>query len=520
MKNLPLGIQTFRDIIEYNKLYVDKTRQIYKLLENQDKYFFLSRPRRFGKSLLISTLKEIFLGNKELFKGLWIYDKIEWKKHPVIHLDFSGISFETPEKFRNSFENRMNDLFEDNKISINKDRDYKEKFRDLLKKLSETGKVVILIDEYDKPLIEFIDKPDIALENRSILKNFYEVIKESDQYIRFAMLTGVSKFSRVSVFSCLNNLIDITLDEQFSTLLGYTEDELSNYFSEHIKTIADKIKLNTDLLRQEIKNWYNGYSWDGKNFVYNPFSILSLFYHKEFGNYWFTSGTPEFLIKMIRQYNIDIESLENYEADETLFDSFDINQMNVESLLFQTGYLTIKEIFLKSVTQKKYILNYPNLEVKESFLKNLLTNFANKPNLGVLVGKISEAIEKDNIELFFTHLISLFAMIPHHIFIENKEAYYHTIIYLILTLMGVRIKTEVNTNKGRIDAVVETEKQIYVMEFKLGSAEKALEQIETMKYYQPFLSSGKEITLVGIGFDVEERNVKSYLVKNLTHPLS
>ncbi len=515
MKKLPLGIQTFKNIIEENYLYIDKTEIINKLISDGGKYYFISRPRRFGKSLLISTLKEIFSGNKELFKGLWIYDKIEWKKYPIIHLDFSGISYEKPDSLRKSLGNRMIDLLQNNNLSVNPDKDYKDNFKDLIEKLSEKEKVVILIDEYDKPLVEFVDKSEVAIENRDILKNFYEVIKESDQYLKFSILTGVSKFSRVSVFSGLNNLRDITLSETFSTLFGYTEYELKHYFPEYLQSMAEKLKMEKETLYQEIKNWYNGYSWDGENFVYNPFSILYLFTEQQFNNYWFTSGTPTFLIKMINQYETDIKTLENLEVSASIFDSFDVNKMNVESLLFQTGYLTIKKVIIKSITRKKYILNYPNLEVKDSLLKNILADFINKSTSDVLVDKISESIEENNLDDFFIHLKSLFASIPSHLFIKNKEAYYHTIIYLVLTLVGVMIKVEVHTNKGRIDAVIETVENIYILEFKLSSPEKALEQIETMNYHEKYLGSGKSVILIGIGFDAGKRNIGNYLIKKL-----
>ncbi len=516
MKNLPLGIQTFKNIIEEDYIYVDKTKDIYELLAYKGKYFFLSRPRRFGKSLLVTTLKEIFSGNKELFKGLWIYNKIKWQKYPVIRLDFSSLSFETPEKLRINLGSRISEFADDFKISIDNNRDYKDKFRKLIKKLSEKEKVVVLIDEYDKPIIDFIDNPEIALENRTILKNFYETLKSSEEYIKFVFITGVSKFSRVSVFSGLNNLTDITLDEKFATMLGYTESELFSYFEKHIKATAKKLNVTEDKLKYEIKNWYNGYSWDGKNFVYNPYSILSMFYHKEINNYWFMSGTPTFLIKLIKEYNIDIKSLENYETKKDIFETYDIDKMKVESLLFQTGYLTIKNVIEHSIAFRDYILNYPNLEVKESLLKNILDNISeSKIDNEVIIGKMARSLENKDLEVFFTILKSLFASIPSSLFIKDKEAYYHTIIYLVLTLIGVRISVEVHTNKGRIDAVIETEKNIFVFEFKIGSSKKAINQIEEKKYYEKYLSDKKEILLIGVNFSIRSRNIKDFLVKNI-----
>ncbi len=515
MKKLPLGIQTFKDIIQDNYLYIDKTKDLYNLIKDGGKYYFISRPRRFGKSLLVSTLKEIFSGNKELFKGLWIYDKLEWKKHPVIHIDFSGMDLRTPETFLNNLENRMSDLLKDNNFEVDEKKSYKENFRFLMEKLSKQEKVVILIDEYDKPIVNFVDNIEIANKNREILKNFYETIKESDQYIRFAFLTGVSKFSKVSVFSGLNNLRDITLEEKFATIAGYTENELFNYFDEYIKSTSDKLHVTPEFLKDTLKDWYNGYSWDGKNFVYNPYSILSVFTVQKINNYWFQSGTPTFLIKLIKEKSIEIKKFENIEASAAMLDSFEIENIDVESLLFQTGYLTIKEIIEYSISERVYILSYPNTEVKESLLKNILNNFLESGNNDILVGKLYRSLNKNNLEEFFNILNDIFINIPAVIFMSNKEAYYHTIIYLILTLIGVKISVEVYTNKGRIDAVIETETHIYVIEFKMSNSKEAIKQIEAKKYYEKYISSGKTITLIGIAFNMKERNIGSYLVKNL-----
>lgn len=403
-------------------------------------------------------------------------------------------------------------------------------FNELIEKLSIIDKLVILIDEYDKPIIEHVDNLEIANEMRNILKEFYTVLKSSESNIKFCFLTGVSKFSKVSIFSGLNNLRDITLEEKFSTITGYTENQLFTYFKEYIEVTADKLNVSADELKQALKNWYNGYSWDGINFVYNPYSILSIFVSQQINNYWFSSGTPTFLLKLIREYDIDVKELENYETGVDILDSFEIDKINVQSLLFQTGYLTIKKIIQYSITDRVYILDYPNMEVKESLLRNILNDLTNptKDN-EVLIGKLVRSILKNNIEDFFKELQTLFASIPSHIFIKDKEAYYHTIIYLVLTLMGVRINVEtyINTslltNHGRIDtstslsasAVIENETHIYILEFKLGTAEVALKQIEEMKYHEKYLSLNKAITLLGIGFDKKKRNIKNHLIKNI-----
>lgn len=382
MKSSPLVIQTFKDIIEANDIYVDKTKDIYNLL-TEGKFFFLSRPRRFGKSLLISTLNEIFSGNKELFKGLWIYDKIEWKKYPVIRIDFTGLVYtEGVNGFKDSFFNKIKNIGLKYNIDI-KSNDYKSSFQEFIENLSKIEKVVILIDEYDKPIVEFIEDSDIRNQMRDILKDFYLVIKELDQYIKFAFLTGVSKFSKISIFSGLNNLRDITLEEKFSTMLGYTEKELFSYFKDHIKATADKLNLTENVLKEMLKLWYNGYSWDGKIFVYNPFSILNVFTVQQINNYWFQSGTPTFLIKLIKEKEVNVQALEKYIASDEVLNSFEIEDIDVESLLFQTGYLTIKEILEPNSPFREYVFTYPNMEARESLLTNILMSFSEsskKPN--------------------------------------------------------------------------------------------------------------------------------------------
>jgi hypothetical protein len=395
LKHLPIiGKQTFKDLIEGNMLYVDKTKDIYNLLSSGETYYFLSRPRRFGKSLLISTLEEIFLGNKGLFKDLYIYDKIEWKKYPIIRIDFTGLVYvEGIEGFKRSFFNKIKNIGLEYQIDL-RSSDYKTSFQELIEKLSKINKVVVLIDEYDKPIVEYIDDSEIRNSMRDIIKDFYIVLKESDKYIQFAFLTGVSKFSKISVFSGLNNLTDLTMDKNYSTMLGYTQDELEYYFEDRIKLLAEELETSFEEAKQELKKWYNGYSWDGKNFVYNPFSILNVLKDKMLNNYWFKSGTPTLLIKLIKEKEIDIEALENFEASDALLDSFEIDDIEVESLLFQTGYLTIKEIKNPKSPYRKYILNYPNTEVKESLLNNILRGISSSKNNEIKIDHIVEPIKK------------------------------------------------------------------------------------------------------------------------------
>ncbi|HLP48139.1 MAG TPA: AAA family ATPase [Candidatus Kapabacteria bacterium] len=519
MKNLPLGIQTFRKIIEENRLYVDKTKDIYNLLAQGGQYYFLSRPRLFGKSLLVSTLKEIFLGNKELFKGLWIEDKIEWINHPVIHIDFSVVEYETAELMKESLVQTLDGIAAGHGIQLTT-VSYKTRFGELIRKLSSKGKVVILIDEYDKPIIDFVENREIAIQNRDILKSFYSTLKGLDEHLKFVFITGVSKFSKVSIFSDLNNLTDITLDETYATMLGYTHRELLEYFDEEIEALLKKEEGTDgtkDELVNDIKYWYNGYSWDGTNFVYNPFSILNLFQKRKFANYWFESGSPSFLVKLARKEDIALAELENYKAGEEVFSAFDIDKMQVVSILFQTGYLTIKEIIPISRTRRFYILSFPNAEVKESLLVYLLGDMSPKyeGKISVMVDDLKAYLKTGNLEKFFELMRSIFAQISYDMFVKDREGYYQTVIYLILKLTGINIDTEVETNLGRIDAVIHLEKVIYVMEFKIGTPEEALKQIKEKKYYERYLSLSKTIMLIGIGIDTAGRNIKEYKIEKV-----
>jgi hypothetical protein len=518
MKNLPIRVQTFSKLIEGNYLYIDKTRDIYNLFAEGGQYYFLSRPRRFGKSLLISTLAEIFSGNKELFKGLWIYDKIDWTPHPVIHLDLSKITFKTPELLEEALNSRIEKIAAGYKIKLDPGLFFKEKFSQLLEKMSQKQKVVILIDEYDKPMIEYVETDEIetAKEIRKVLKNFYGIIKASDAYLRFVFITGVSKFSKVSVFSDLNNLIDITLFEKFSTLLGYTQADMDRYFPPYMEQMAEKRGMSQGYLAASVRKWYNGYSWDGENFVYNPYSILNLFNANSFGNFWFSTGTPTFLIQLIKNQHIDITEFENLPVNSFTFDSYDIENMEIAALLFQTGYLTVKRITIEN-EEKTYELAYPNHEVKNSFLTNLFGEYTQK-KVGSntrLLKRMGKALDADDMDVFIQELKSVFASIPYHIFIGEREAYYHSIIYLVLSLNGASVMSEDPTNIGRIDAVVQTNNKIYIMEFKMGSEKEALEQIKKKKYYEKYLGGSKEIVLMGIAFDPEKRNIGNYLSETL-----
>jgi len=507
MKRLPIGIQTFSEIINENYCYVDKTRIIYELINN-GKYFFLSRPRRFGKSLLIDTLKDLFEGREELFKGLWLENKWLWnKKYPAIKISFGGGVRNTDELdivIKNQFKNIYEDYeLKDYEITLSN-----VMFLSLIRKLYKeyNSQVVILIDEYDKPILDNITDKDKATAIREDLKDLYSVLKEADSYIKFCFITGVSKFSKVSLFSGLNNLWDITLDERFATICGYTQNDLETVFMEYL--------VGVDL--EKVKLWYNGYSWLGEG-VYNPFDIL-LFLgsaSREFKNYWFETGSPTFLLKLLKERKYYLPELERIRAGESLIGSFDVDCIESAALLFQTGYLTIKG---KRQTGAKieYELTYPNLEVKSS-LNDYLLFYLNKDaqTKENTQSNVYDAIEKLNFESLKDAFFRLFAAIPYEWYIKNEldkyEGYYASIFYAVFASLGYDLRVEESTNHGRIDMVIKTDKVVIIFEFKVIDKESeqntALEQIKDKRYYEKYLNSGKDIYLVGIEFSKSERNI-------------
>jgi len=368
MRKYPIGLQSFKDIREDKYLYVDKTSLIHALIES-GKYFFLSRPRRFGKSLLLSTIKEIFSGKKELFRGLWIEDQWHWeRKHPVIHLRFSKMPYELI-GLELAISQELDRLAKELGYSL-EETNIKDKFTELIRKAASREKVVILVDEYDKPIVDFLDEIPKAEENRAIFRSFYSVLKDADEYIRFLLITGVSRFSKVSIFSGLNNIEDISLSEPMNDLVGITQAELESNFEPELEALAKKFGVEYKEILEETKYWYNGYSWTGPHTLYNPFSLLLLFKQQRFDNFWFETGTPTFLVKALKQqkeYQFD-----RVNAILTELGSFDFNNPVSEALLFQTGYVTIKHYNQKSGIAE---LGYPNKEVENSLKDALLSTY-------------------------------------------------------------------------------------------------------------------------------------------------
>lgn len=514
LKPLPVGLYTFRDIIEGGFLYVDKTRWIYELVRYRKGIYFLSRPRRFGKSLLVSTLSEIFHGNRDLFQGLWLYaSDYDWKEHPVIHLDFSQYTADNAEQLKSIIKGYLQDVAFDHGITLREDG-YQQQFGSLIRQLAARERVVILIDEYDKPILDHLDNLEEAQRVRDVLKAFYTVIKSLDRYIRFVFLTGISKFSKVGVFSGLNNLNDLTMIPRFAAAVGLTEEEIRTHFADYIASFAEKEATTAEELLVQMRQWYNGFCFapNGEN-VYNPFSTLLFFEHQRFASFWFETGTPTFLINLIREKNYDIEIIEDLIVPETVFSVYEVENLNITPLLFQTGYLTIKDYDKETLL---YTLYYPNYEVENAFLNYLLNSY--KSTQRELVEKhlwdLVRALQANALDAFFTTLAIFFAQVPYNIQIK-QEKYYQTIFYLIFKLIGLKIDAELHTNQGRIDAVIELADRIYLFEFKLdGSAAEALQQIKDNQYVQRYRSTGKPLHLIGANFDTATRTITEWKLED------
>ncbi|CAA6813622.1 MAG: Unknown protein [uncultured Sulfurovum sp.] len=517
MKKLPIGIQTFHEIRDKkeNYIYIDKTNLALSLINN-GKYYFLSRPRRFGKSLFLDTLKDIFEGKKELFEGLYIYDKWDWQTaYPVIHISFGAGVTKSVKDLDKTILWIINENQERLKLECQYKDDVKNCFLELIKKAHQkyNQKVVILIDKYDKPILDNITNKQLSKEIRDRLKNIYSVIKESDQYVKFALLTGVSKFSKVSLFSGLNNLEDISLSPNYATICGYTHEDVKKSFEERL----DGVDLD------ELKKWYNGYNFLGEG-VYNPFDILLFFSKgKSYSNYWFETGNPSFLIEVLKERNFFLPNLEEIKVNESNLSSFDIDYIKLETLLFQTGYLTIKEV-KQRFNQKVYHLSYPNLEVKTALNEHIFEYLLADATLDKT--PIFDAIEEQDMKKFENSIYSLFASLPYNAYvkseIQNYEGYYANVIYAYLAGLGIEFIAEDVTSLGRIDLTIATPdmSQVYVIEFKVVDNEnqnsKALQQIKDKKYHEKYLNIAKEIIIVGIEFSKKDKNISKFEWESVT----
>ncbi len=513
VQKYPIGIQAFSKLREEKLLYIDKTEQVYKLTQGGT-YFFLARPRRFGKSLLISTLQSLYEAKKELFKGLWIENNWDWSKtNPVIWIPFNNLDYATL-----GLENVVTDWLhiEAQKYDLAlSGESAAQLFRNFITEVHQkTGrKAVILIDEYDKPLIDFLDdsKREQFETNRRFLKSFYGVLKPMDMHLELVLLTGVSQFSKVSIFSDLNNIQDISLNRDYGQLVGINQTELEAHFTRELGIIAEEKGITKDELLTKIKTWYNGYTWDLRTRLYNPFSLLLYFAnHGEFRSYWFDTGSPNFLIQELRKRKLyDISQVK---ATSSTLTSFDIANLNTTCLLFQTGYLTLTKY---DEEDGIYTLDYPNQEVRHALSQYLLVSYREDTEVVLpTVIDFRNALKNNDLDDAIAQINAIFSSIPYDHWQNDNEGFYHALVHLTFVLLGAYVQCEVHTSKGRCDALVQTADYIYAFEFKLDkSAKVALQQIETKGYLTPYMASSKTKIAVGVSFSSKLKKVKGYLVK-------
>ena len=510
----PVGIQSFEEIRKGNYIYIDKTEYIYELVKS-GKYYFLSRPRRFGKSLLISTLEAYFLGKKELFKGLAM-EKLEeeWIEYPILHIDLNTKKYNS----RTSIEEILNqhlEVWESLYGNEKSNRSPEERFTYIIRKAAEkTGRnVVILIDEYDKPMLQAIGNEELLNEYRSTLKAFYGTMKSCDKYIKFAILTGVTKFSKVSVFSDLNNLMDISLSRRFASLCGITEQELLRDLGEDIKVMAQKNDIGEEEMKDTLKKWYDGYHFaDKSDDIYNPFSILNAFAEMQVGSYWFETGTPTFLVELLKKSNYDLQRFNKEMASSDSLGGIDSMYTNPVPILYQSGYLTIKEYDKEF---RIYYLGFPNREVEEGFSRFILPFYASVENNNSMfeIKSFINDVRRGDIDSFMQRLQSFFADTTYEL-ARELELHYQNVLFIVFKLLGFYTETEYHTSNGRIDLVIKTDNYIYVMEFKLnGSAEDAMRQINEKGYALPFASDKRKVLKVGVNFNNNVRGIEKWVVE-------
>ena len=527
---LPIGGQDFSDLRRNGFIYVDKTHFVADLV-SASKYYFLSRPRRFGKSLFLSTLKAYFEGKKECFEGLFLEKWEEaqaaqegreaWQQYPVLYLDLNAKNYESRENLENVLDRHLS-IWE-NKYGVKEKRvDLEDRFQSLLRYICETThqQVIVLVDEYDKPLLLTLEEglEDLNNEYRRILKGFFAVLKSGDPYLRFVFLTGVSRFSKISLFSDLNHLNDISLNRDYSSVCGITEEELKSNFQPEIEALSESEQLTYEETLEKLKQTYDGYLFiDGGVHVYNPFSLLNVFSDRMFFDYWFQSGTPTFLVQYLKKAHFYLPDLENnVEIDLSSLNNFKVDVGSPIPILYQAGYLTLKSYNRRSGL---YSLGYPNNEVKYGLIRNLLPSYSNLDETKVqrFVWQFYEKVCSGDVASFMQVISDLLANIPYSSDSKDdvrwREQNYQIAVALIFQFMGMYTQTEVYSAKGRADCVVYTEHIIYIFEFKLwsaGTAEEALAQIQEQEYHKPLRLQGKKLVLIGTSFDEEKRNIKEW----------
>lgn len=518
---LPVGIQDFESLRNDGYIYIDKTSLVWKMV-NEGKYYFLSRPRRFGKSLLMSTIQAFFEGKKQYFDGtignpLFIAtDKSvnwSWEKYPIMHLDLNTEKYES----KDVLERKLSDFLTENEDVYGKRRDIDSlgiRFEHVIRNAYEkTGKqVVILVDEYDKPLLQAIGNKELQDEFRSTLKSFYGALKSMDGCIKFAFLTGVTKFGKVSVFSDLNNLEDMSMDGRFYSICGITESELHSQLRPAIESLAEAKKLSYEECTGKLRNLYDGYHFMKESEgMYNPFSVLNTLKKKDFGSYWFETGTPTYLATLLVLHDYNLEDMEHSEVDSDVLNSVDSESTNPIPVIYQSGYLTIKDYDERFGLYK---LGFPNKEVEDGFAKFLIPYYLNnkKAKSAFDIRNYVMDVERGNVEQFILRIKSLFADTPYEL-IKDLENHYQNQVWLLHKLLGMYVQAEYHTSDGRIDMVLQTPKFCYVIEFKFdGSAQDALDQISRKDYALPFALTGQQIIRIGMNISRETRNVEDYKI--------
>ncbi len=508
-KKLPIGIQTFRKIREEGYYYVDKTAWAQRL-EAEGTHYFLSRPRRFGKSLFLDTLKELFEGSEELFRGLAIHGDWDWSvRYPVVRLSFGGDEYGSTGRLENALMELLNAAEQEASVEPCYNM-APGRFRHLIRTLHErTGqRVVVLVDEYDKPILDALETPEVARANRDFLRGLYAVIKDSDAHVKFTFLTGVSKFSKVSLFSGLNNLEDITLDPRYSAICGYTDRELDEVFAAELPGLD----------RQAIRDWYNGYNWLGEESVYNPFDVLKLFRTHEFDSWWFETGSPTFLINTLSKREVSPLKLDGMFADKKLLSTFDVDDMATEALLFQTGYLTIKEVD-QDEDGTDYRLGYPNREVRLSLNKELLEQLTGKSTHSAEAKRLRELLAAGDTDGLEAHLEAFYDNIPYEWHTNTDmarfEGYFASVFYahFAAALGSATITVEDSSSRGRADLTVHLAERVYIFEFKVverAGAGAAMAQLRERGYANKYQMLGKSIHLVAVEFSSTSRNLVGF----------
>ena len=507
-RRLPIGMQTFREVREQNCYYVDKTAFIGRLLD-EGKHYFLSRPRRFGKSLFLDTCKELFEGSEALFEGLAIHDGWDWSaRHPVLRLSFGSGNFKEPDHLPANVMAQLDAVERDTGV-VSGYASATDRFGHMLEALHrQAGRpVAVLVDEYDKPILDALDVPDVARANRDFLRGLYATIKDSDAHVRFTVITGVSRFSKVSLFSGLNNLTDITLDPAYSAICGYTDADLDTVFAPEL----------AGLDRDEIREWYNGYSWRGEEKVYNPFDILLLFRNREFDAYWFETGTPTFLIETLVERGVSALALDGMVGSASLLSTFDVDRIAPEALLFQTGYLTVRATESRG-GRMRYRLGYPNREVFQSLNESLLAYLTRDPRREHNGDRLYDLLTAGDVLGLKDLFHAFFAGIPYEWYPNNDiarfEGFYASVFYAYFaSVLGAGVTVEDSSARGRADMAVRFGGRVYLFEFKVAEQAgpgAALEQLRAKAYADKYRALGEPVHLVGVEFSSASRNVVTF----------